>query len=189
MHQMRKRKRHGDPRREERSCPAPIARMANSLMKGVLFLCTANYYRSRFAEELFNHRAARARAGWQAQSRGLAVERGKYNVGPLSPLALRGLEERGVVAKGTSRFPLQCTVVDLEEADYIVALDDTEHRPLMRERFSGWEHRIQYWAIGDVGVVTPDHALRLIDERIDALLAELGTPCRSIARTPGLGRN
>jgi protein-tyrosine phosphatase len=137
----------------------------------VLFLCTGNYYRSRFAEELFNHRAACAGADWQAQSRGLAIERLKDSAGPLSPFALRGLEERGVNAKGIIRFPRQCTVIDLESADHVVALDETEHRPLMRERFSSWEHRIQYWGIGDAEIVKPDHALSLIDAQIDALIA------------------
>jgi protein-tyrosine phosphatase len=144
-------------------------------MKIVLFLCTGNYYRSRFAEELFNHRAAYAGADWQAQSRALAIERGRHNVGPLSPFGLRGLKERGVTAKGASRFPRQCTIVDLENADHVVALDETEHRPLVRERFSDWEHRIQYWGIGDVELVKPHHALSLIEAQIDALLAELGT--------------
>ena len=41
-------------------------------MKTLLFLCTGNYYRSRYAEELFNHRAAPAGLNWRAQSRGLA---------------------------------------------------------------------------------------------------------------------
>ena len=36
-------------------------------MPVVLFLCSGNYYRSRFAEHLFNHLAAADR-GWQAQS-------------------------------------------------------------------------------------------------------------------------
>jgi protein-tyrosine-phosphatase len=35
----------------------------------VLFLCTGNYYRSRFAEELFNHHADRAGLNWIAQRR------------------------------------------------------------------------------------------------------------------------
>jgi low molecular weight protein-tyrosine phosphatase len=142
-------------------------------MKSVLFLCTGNYYRSRFAEELFNHRAAYAAADWQAQSRALAIERGRHNVGPLSPFALRGLEKRGVTAKGASRFPRQCTAVDLETADHVVALDETEHRPLMRERFAGWEDRIQYWGIGDVELLRPQQALSLIDAQIDALLTAL----------------
>ena len=38
-------------------------------VKTVLFLCTGNYYRSRFAEELFNHHAERAGDDWIAQSR------------------------------------------------------------------------------------------------------------------------
>jgi protein-tyrosine phosphatase len=43
-------------------------------VKTILFLCTGNYYRSRFAEELFNHHAERAGLYWVAQSRGLALE-------------------------------------------------------------------------------------------------------------------
>jgi protein-tyrosine-phosphatase len=43
-------------------------------VKTVLFLCTGNYYRSRFAEELFNYEAERASLPWIAQSRGLALE-------------------------------------------------------------------------------------------------------------------
>jgi low molecular weight protein-tyrosine phosphatase len=59
------------------------------------------------------------------------------------------------------------------ESDHAVALDETEHRPLMRERFCDWEHHIEYWGIGDVGLVQPDHALSLIDAQVDELLAVL----------------
>lgn len=144
-------------------------------MKSVLFLCTGNYYRSRFAEELFNYRAAYAATHWQAQSRALAIERGRHNVGPLSPLALHGLKERGLTARGATRFPRQCTVFDLANANHVVALDESEHRPLIRERFSEWEHRIEYWDIADVELMKPYYALSLIDAKIDAFLAELGT--------------
>jgi protein-tyrosine phosphatase len=58
-------------------------------MKTLLFLCTGNYYRSRYAEELFNHGAGRAGLAWTAFSRGLAIERRAGNVGPLSPFALQ----------------------------------------------------------------------------------------------------
>src|SRR4051812_12382323 len=53
-------------------------------MKTVLFLCTGNYYRSRFAEVVFNTLAGRAGLPWRAESRGLALELGVNNVGPLS---------------------------------------------------------------------------------------------------------
>ena len=39
-------------------------------MKRVLFLCTGNYYRSRFAELLFNSIAQGRELGWQADSCG-----------------------------------------------------------------------------------------------------------------------
>jgi Low molecular weight phosphotyrosine protein phosphatase len=79
-------------------------------LKTVLFLCTGNYYRSRFAEELFNHEAERASLPWIAQSRGLALERGANNVGPIAPVVLHALKELTISARGANRFPQQCTV-------------------------------------------------------------------------------
>lgn len=144
--------------------------MAHEGLKTVLFLCTGNYYRSRFAEELFNYRAAHAQVNWQAQSRALAIERGINNIGPLSPLVLWGLSRRGLSAKGADRPPQKCVILDLESADHIVALSRQEHHPIISERFPEWETRIQYWEIGDVGLVQPNKALTLIHVQVDALL-------------------
>jgi protein-tyrosine phosphatase len=140
----------------------------------VLFLCTGNYYRSRFAEELFNYKAAARGLGWQAQSRALAIERGDRNVGPLSPFALHGLAARGCSAKAGLRMPLQCAAGDLETAHRIIALNEPEHRPLIRTRFPEWESRVQFWTVEDVEYVRPEVALAAIEQQIDALLATLG---------------
>jgi protein-tyrosine phosphatase len=142
-------------------------------MKAVLFLCTGNYYRSRFAEELFNHHAQCDGLNWIAQSRALAIERGINNIGPLSPFALNGLKERGLVARGANRLPQQCTVADLEAADRIVALKESEHRPLMLERFPGWESRAEYWQVDDIEIAPPVAALSSIEREIEAMVVRL----------------
>jgi hypothetical protein len=41
--------------------------------KQVLFVCTGNHYRSRFAEALFNQKARQAQLDWRALSRGLRL--------------------------------------------------------------------------------------------------------------------
>ena len=149
-------------------------------MKTVLLLCTGNYYRSRFAEELFNQRSDTVGGNWTAQSRALAIERGIANVGPISPFALRGLEERGLCAKAGNRYPQQCAIADLEAADYIVAMEESEHRPLMLERFAPWAALTEYWNVGDVGYLPPTVALGVIETRIEVLLDRLrGKPAVS----------
>ncbi len=147
--------------------------MMECKMKTVLFLCTGNYYRSRFAEELFNHRAACAEVRWMARSRALAVERGPNNIGPVSPFTLKGLEERGVAAHGRDRLPQQCALIDLQTADHVVSLDETEHRPLLLERFPHWENRAEYWQVRDVEFVSPAIALGEIEQRVNVLLSRL----------------
>jgi protein-tyrosine phosphatase len=153
--------------------PTPDLQKTGVQMTALLFLCTGNYYRSRFAEELFNHYARRDGLNWAAQSRGLALERGANNVGPLSPFALQGLRERRLVARGATRLPQQCTITDLTAADRIVALSESEHRPLMAERFPGWEHRTEYWQVDDVDVTRPDVALSCIEREIEAMMVRL----------------
>lgn len=142
-------------------------------MKTILFLCTANYFRSRFAEELFNYRADYAGIGWQAQSRALAVERLVSATSRMSRFAVSGLQERGCVARAVNRLPLQCLQADLETANHIVAINESEHRPLMVERFPHWVERVEYWNVSDVDIQPWNMALAAIDQHIDGLLQHL----------------
>jgi protein-tyrosine-phosphatase len=85
--------------------------------KNVLFLCTGNYYRSRFAEILFNSVVTKMGLPWWASSRGLALERGVNNVGPMAVAAVNALEARGLRAiVDFTRLPMQVTADDLEVA-------------------------------------------------------------------------
>jgi len=137
----------------------------------LLFLCTGNYYRSRFAEILFNHRAAALGISWRAESRGIAIDFGVCNVGPLSPHARQGLLARGIPVPAAVRLPQQLHESDLRRARRVVAVKEAEHRPLLRERFAGWENRVEYWAIDDIDCALPDTSLALLEHHVGQLLA------------------
>jgi protein-tyrosine phosphatase len=91
----------------------------------------------------------------------------------LSPFTLKALEERSLVAQGGDRLPQQCALIDLQTAAHIVALNETEHRPLMLERFPYCESRTEYWHISDVELILPQIALSQIEAQIDMLLGRL----------------
>jgi protein-tyrosine phosphatase len=137
--------------------------------KTVLFLCTGNYYRSRYAEILFNSVAGRVNLPWKASSRGLALERGVNNVGPMAMSAVKALEARGLRAVAEfGRFPIQATVEDFEAAHWIVALKEVEHLPLLQERFPAWAEKVEFWHVDDAPKV-----LDLIEREIMDLAARL----------------
>src|SRR5438094_5305957 len=124
--------------------------MAKRSEKTVLFLCTGNYYRSRFAEVLFNAVAGKMGLPWQASSRGLALERGVNNVGPMAVSAVQALEALGVrTAEAVNRSPAQVATGDLEGAALIVALKHVEHLPLLQERFPAWAEKVEFWHVDD----------------------------------------
>jgi len=141
-------------------------------MKTVLFLCTGNYYRSRFAEHFFNAMAEKDGLPWRAASRGLAVGQ-DGNIGPVSQFALGALEARGVHLNRRFRFPLQATAADLEKASLIVALKEPEHRPMLAETFPEWADRVEYWHVDDLECAGPGEALPLLEKEVRALVARL----------------
>jgi protein-tyrosine phosphatase len=137
--------------------------------KAILFLCTGNYYRSRFAEVFFNSVAGRMGLAWRAFSGGLALERGVNNVGPMAVEAVRALEAMGLsAADDFARSPAQVTADDLDNADWIVALKEAEHRPLLQERFPAWIEKVEFWHVDDAPGV-----LALIEREIVDLTARL----------------
>jgi protein-tyrosine phosphatase len=143
--------------------------MAKSSSKNVLFLCTGNYYRSRYAEILFNSVAGQMGLPWRASSRGLALERGVNNVGPMAVSAVKALEARGLRALvDCGRFPIQVTADDFELASWIVALKEAEHLPLLHERFPAWAEKIEFWDVDDAPEI-----LALIEREVMDLAARL----------------
>ena len=142
--------------------------MAKRSDKTVLFLCTGNYYRSRFAEIYFNSVAMKMGLPWKATSRGLALAPGG-NIGPMSAWALKALETMRLRdADATARFPIQAASADLEQAAVIVALKRAEHLPMLQERFPGWVETVEYWHIDDAPEVLP-----LIEGEVMSLVARL----------------
>ena len=131
-----------------------FAILNNAIMqtKRVLFLCSGNYYRSRFAEELFNQRARRLGLNWHASSCALAIERGAENIGPISEFAIKALSDLDVIPAHPFRFPVACTVRDLELADLVIAMKEAEHRSLMKTKFNAWAERVTYWHVHDLDV-------------------------------------
>ncbi|QJW98950.1 arsenate-mycothiol transferase ArsC [Frigoriglobus tundricola] len=144
--------------------------------KTVLFLCTGNYYRSRHAEIVFNHHATVAGLGWRAISRGLALELGVNNVGPMAQATRARLTGLGISHAAYLRLPAPVTDADLTRADLIVALKEAEHRPLLTERHPGWAERTHFWHVHDVDFAVPDVALPQIEDAVLELIRRLGQP-------------
>jgi protein-tyrosine phosphatase len=143
------------------------------MMHKLLFLCTGNYYRSRFAEILFNALAMESGLEWQADSRGVAIEMGVNNVGPISVTAVHTLRALGVAVYGADRYPLQVQEADLQQAHLIIALKEAEHRPILHVRYPAWVDGVEYWHVHD-GAPTPAyHPLKEIEAEVRRLIRRL----------------
>ena len=139
----------------------------------ILFLCTGNYYRSRYAEELFNHLAKAERLGWRAFSRGAAERGSPDNVGPMSRFALEALEAQAIVPDGKMRAPMPCVLADFHDAHLVIALKEAEHRPLIEQRFPEVAGGVTYWHVDDIEFAPPSIALPMIDAHVRELIAAL----------------
>lgn len=143
-------------------------------VKTVLFLCSGNYYRSRFAEGFFNHLAPTLAPQWRARSAGLRIDHTRTrNIGPLSPFTLQAFLARSIDCPDPLPFPVQVTEADLSRATVIVALKEAEHRAMMRNAFPEWENRVTYWHVHDLDFAPPTQALQEVETLVHGLLADL----------------
>jgi protein-tyrosine phosphatase len=145
------------------------------MRRRVLFVCTGNYYRSRFAELLFNHLACEAELNWQADSRGFHAAEQPWILAPILPDVQEALVALGVRIDRQLRFPLQLQLRDLKRADLVIALDEAEHRADLAKAFPGWEERVDYWHVQDLHAIPASLALPAIEQEVRALIQRLQT--------------
>ncbi len=137
-------------------------------MKTILFLCTGNYYRSRFAEIYFNWHAQQRGLLWRATSRGLAID--SLNVGPMSRYTEAHLQNCGIPFDQYQRLPMDVTGDDFEASDCVIAVKEAEHRPLIERRFPDRLEQVEFWKIHDIDCASPEEALPRLEEHVTQLL-------------------
>ncbi|MEN9562061.1 MAG: hypothetical protein RIR73_305 [Chloroflexota bacterium] len=139
------------------------------MSQSVLFICTGNYYRSRYAEIYFNHLVSKTDLGLRAFSRGLEASAGR-NVGPISTFALERLTRQGILLDESIRFPMQLEEKDLQAAGLIIAINRVEHQPMMKKYFPAWAEHVTYWDVADLDVTDSESALSSIERSVNLLI-------------------
>jgi protein-tyrosine phosphatase len=147
--------------------------MSEPPVRTVLFLCTGNYYRSRFAEVYFNWHAEQRGVAWRAESRGLELF--ADNVGPMSMHAIARLRIHGIPIGLYRRLPLAASSQDFEAANHVVAIKETEHRPMLQRRFPNWLDRVEFWEIHDLDCADPEEAMPCLEAEVVRLIERLGS--------------
>ena len=139
-------------------------------MHKILFVCTGNYYRSRFAETYFNHAAASLNVPATAFSRGLQLNPEK-NKGVISLHAETYLDSLNIPVDKT-QAPARLETHDLTTATTVIVLDETEHRPMIRTLYPEWEEKVDYWKFEDDYILSPSVVLPTLKERVHRLVNE-----------------
>ncbi len=138
----------------------------------VLFLCTGNYFRSRYAEGLFNHLAQARGLDWSAFSRGLSIEMAPERP-MLSPFTRNALMRKGIPLSLCGDRKRPAVPADWAAAARVIALKEREHRPLVRMKYPHLELRTEFWAVDDVDVAPAHASLSLIDRLVEGLVTSL----------------
>ena len=117
-------------------------------MHKVLFVCTANIYRSRFSEEVYNYLARKILLSTRAFSAGLMV--GHYKTRTIYAPAMEYL--------------------NLNEFDKIICMDKNEHEPMVsaNKKLNGLN--IEYWDIVDEPLVSRKISLPHCYKKVESLI-------------------
>ena len=138
-------------------------------MNTILFVCTGNYYRSRFAEIYFNHKAGLLNLNWQATSRGLNTTN-PNNKGPISHYSRAYLNDLGIPISNNLPFPTPLQEDILLSANLTIIMDRSEHFPMMEIQFPSFLNKVTYWSYPDIYLVGPEIILPAIQNKVDQLI-------------------
>ena len=137
-------------------------------MQKILFVCTANIFRSRFSEEVYNHLATRLNLSSRAYSAGLMV--GHYKTRSIYTPALEQLKVLNIVPRRKDELSIHINDLDLTQFDQVICMDKDEHQPMVRKNKNLINLNVEYWDIVDEPLVSRDISLPQCYKRVEKLV-------------------
>ena len=137
----------------------------------ILFVCTGNIFRSRFAEEVFNHLCKTKNVNATAFSAGLKV--GKYRQRKMYKPALIELKRLEIIPSRSDEDSIHINDIDISIYDQIICMDRQEHKPMVDSNQFLSSYAIKYWDIVDMPKVSSQISLPKCYKKVDELVKQL----------------
>ena len=140
-------------------------------MNKILFICTANIFRSRFSEETFNYLAKKNDLDYRAFSAGLKV--GEYLTMKMAAKTIKHLQLIGIKPVRSNERCIHVDDLNLENYQRIICMDEKEHYPMVQSNFHLQNVKIEYWDIIDEPKVKGDVSMPYCYKRVNDLILEI----------------
>ena len=142
-------------------------------MHKVLFVCTANIFRSRFSEEVYNHLISQKNIPSKAFSAGLKV--GEYRTRKIYRKALEQLDHFNIKPIRKNELSVHIDDLSLSDFNIIICMDEDEHRPMVKGNNRLKYIDIKYWNIVDEPKVSGDISLPNCYRKVEKLVSQIAT--------------
>ena len=140
-------------------------------MHKVLFVCTANIFRSRFSEEVYNHLANQKNLPTSAFSAGLKV--GAYLTRKIYQPALDKLKLLKIKPLRSNDLSIHINELTLSDYKKIICLDKSEHKPMVEQNIKLKNIKVEYWNIIDEPMVSSNISLPKCYMKIEELIKQV----------------
>ncbi len=142
-------------------------------MHRVLFVCTANIFRSRFSEEVYNHFAKKLNIPSEAFSAGLKV--GEYTTRKIYRPALQQLDYFDIEPQRKDELSVHINDLDLTDYHKIICMDEEEHKPMIEANSNLSNLKIEYWDIVDEPKVSSHISLPKCYLEVEKLISNIAS--------------
>jgi protein-tyrosine phosphatase len=139
-------------------------------MKNYLFICTGNFYRSRFAESYFNFLCIKYNLSYRAKSAGLKpylADEKAAEEGEISILAKNKLDALGISKDYYDKNREELTEEMLQNSDIIIAMDEDEHFSMIKNSFPNYLKKVIFYGAKDIEYCDHHIALNYIKKMIE----------------------
>jgi len=140
-------------------------------MHKVLFVCTANIFRSRFSEEVYNHLAIKKDLPTNAFSAGLKV--GAYLTRTIYKPALDKLKLFKIKPLRSDDLSIHINEIELTDYKKIICLDRNEHKPMVEQNRNLKNIKVEYWNIIDEPMVSSNISLPRCFTKVEELIDQV----------------